>query len=119
MYLDLRAYILASKYQANFTSYCIYSEHTFCVKYITFKVHGSIFSEHALIRYLLRMVRFKKDVIPWCLAHQSKCVIYLTVGDHCRVFPLHRMYEHRYCCHNLVLDIRLDGLCLVMHECSY
>ena len=86
MYLDLRASLLASKYR---TSHCIHSEHTFCVKHMTFKVHG--FSEHALIRYL--MVQLKKDVIPWCLAHKSKCVIYLTVGDRCRVFPLHGMYE--------------------------
>ena len=46
-----------------------------------------------LIRQLPRMVRFKKDVIAWCFTHKSKCVIYLTVGDHCRVFPLHRMNE--------------------------
>ena len=93
MYLHrLRAYLLVSKYhQANFTSHCIYSEHTFCAKHMTFKVHGSIF--RTLIRYLLRMVRFKKDVIAQCLTHNSKCVIYLTVGDRCRVFPLHRMYE--------------------------
>ena len=39
------------------------------------------------------MVQFKKDVLAWCLTHKSNCVIYLTVGDQCRVFPLHRMYE--------------------------
>ena len=43
------------------------------------------------IRYLLRMVLFKKDVIA--VSYNNKCVIYLTVGDCCRVFPLHRMYE--------------------------
>ena len=44
MYIDLRANLLVSKYhQANFTSHCIYSEHTFCAKHMTFKVHGSIF----------------------------------------------------------------------------
>ena len=92
MYLDLCAYLLVSKYhQANFTSHCINSEHIFCAKHMTFKVHGSIF--RTLIRYLLRMVWFKKDVIVWGLTHKSKCVIYLTAGDHCRVFPLHRMYE--------------------------
>ena len=66
------------------------------------------------------MVRFKKDVIAQYLTHKSKGVIYLTVGDHCRVFPSHRMYEcvDTAVC-NLVLDINLDGLCLVMHECSY
>ena len=50
-------------------------------------------SSYASVRYLLRMVRFKKDVISQYLTHKSKCVIYLTVGDRCRVFPLHRMYE--------------------------
>ena len=65
-----------------------------------------------LIRYLLRMVRFKKDVIARCLTHKSKCVIYLTVGDRCRVFPLHRIYK-LVDIDNLVLDIRLDGFCLV------
>ena len=89
MYLDLRAYLLVSKYhQANFTSHCIYSESTFCAKHMTFKVHGQ-----TLIRHLPRMVRIKKDVIARCLTHKSKCVIYLTVGDQCRVFLLHRMYE--------------------------
>ena len=33
------------------------------------------------------------QVIAQCLTHKSKRVIYLTVGDHCRVFPLYRMYE--------------------------
>ena len=77
------------------------------------------------------MVQFKKDTIARCFTHKSKCVIYLwvTVGEHCRVFPLHRMYNSlvprarmqpgyearciwacRDCCHNLVLDIRLDVL---------
>ena len=56
---------------------------------MTFKVHGSIFRT-----VILKLVRFKKDVIARCLTHKSKCVIYLTVGDRCRVFPLHRMYEH-------------------------
>ena len=78
MYLDLRALLLVSKcHQANFTSHCIYSEHTFCAKHM--KVHESIFQ--TLIRYLLKMVRFKKDVIARCLTHNSKCVIYLTVDD--------------------------------------
>ena len=64
-----------------FTSHCIYSEHTFCAKHVTFKVY---FPNTYTIRYLLMMVRFKKDVIAWCLTHKSKCVIYLTVGDRCR-----------------------------------
>ena len=55
---------------------------------MTFKVHGQ-----TLIRHLPRMVRIKKDVIPRCFTHKNKCVIYLIVGDRCRVFPLHRMYE--------------------------
>ena len=94
MYLDLRAYLLVSKcHQANFTSHCIYSEHTFCAKYMIFKVHGSTCIFRTLIRYLLKIVRFKKDVIARSLTHNSKCVIYLTVGDRCRIFPLHRMYE--------------------------
>ena len=46
---------------------------TFCAKYMTFKVHESIF--RTLIRYLFRMVQFKKDVIAWCVTHKSKCVI--------------------------------------------
>ena len=55
MYLDLRAYLLVSKYhQANFMSHWIYSEHTFCAKRTTFKVQRSIFQ--TLIQYLLRMV---------------------------------------------------------------
>ena len=76
---------------SKFTLHCIYSEHTFCAKLMTFEVHGNIFQ--TFIRYLLRMVWFKEDVIAQCLRHNSKCVIYLTVGDCCRVFPLHRMYE--------------------------
>ena len=44
--------------------------------------------------------------------HNSKCVIYLTVGDRCRVFPLHRIYKLVHI-DNLVLDIRLDRFCLV------
>ena len=47
------------------------------------------------------------------VSHKSKCVIYVTV---------YRMYERLetaviiWC---IVLDIKLDGLCLVMHERSY
>ena len=26
--------------------------------------------------------------------HTGTSIIYLTVGDRCRVFPLHRLYEH-------------------------
>ena len=86
MYLDLRAYLLVSKFhQANLHHIA------FCAKHMTFQVHGSTF--RTLIRYLLRMVRFKKDVIARYLTHKSKCVIYLTVRDRCGVFPLHRMYE--------------------------
>ena len=62
--------------------HCIYSEHTFCAN-MTFKVHGSILQ--TLLRYLLRMVWFKKDVIARCLTHKSKCAIYLTIVEffHC------------------------------------
>ena len=75
MYLDLRAYLLVSKcHQANFTSHCIYSEHTFCAKHMTFKVHGSIFRT-----LILKLVRFKKDVIARCLTHRSKYHL-----SHCR-----------------------------------
>ena len=67
------------------------------------------------------MVWSKKDVIAQCLTQKSKCVIYLTVGDRCRVFPLHKMYERvdTAVVIILVLDIRLYRLCLIMHECSY
>ena len=37
IYLDL--HVLIKYHQANFTSHCIYSEHTFCAKHMTFKVH--------------------------------------------------------------------------------
>lgn len=42
--------------------------------------------------HLPTMVQLEKNVIAWCLTHKSKCVIYLTVGDGCGVFLLHRMY---------------------------
>ena len=44
---------------------------------MTLKLHASVFQ--TLIQYLLRMVRFKKDVIARCLSHKSKCAVYLTV----------------------------------------
>ena len=55
---------------------------------MTFKVHGSIFRT-----LILKLVRFKKDVILHGVLHTGARIIYLTVGDRCRVFPLHRMYE--------------------------
>ena len=89
MYLDLRAYLLVSKcHQANFTSHCIYSEQTLCAKHMTFKKYFpntyTMSSQEGMVQ---------EGLIARCLTHNSKCVIYLTVGDRCRVFPLHRMYE--------------------------
>ena len=82
----IRAY---SKYIIKQILHRIYSEHTFCAN-MTFKVHGSIL--RTLLRYLLRMVWFKKDVIARCLTHKSKCAIYLTVVEffHCKGC----IYEH-------------------------
>ena len=62
MYLDLRAcslncFKILIKQILHHIAY-IYLEYTFCAKHMTFR---SIFQ--TLIRYLLRMVRFKKDVI--------------------------------------------------------
>ena len=91
-------------------------EHTFRAKHVKFKVDGSIFQ--TLTQHFPRMVQFNKDVIARCLTHKSKCVIYLTLGDKCRVFPLHRMYER--------VDTAvviwcwtsgyIEGLCWVMHD---
>ena len=90
MYLDLRAYFKRSSSKF-YIALHIFRAYILCKAY-DIQTPWSI--SQKLIRYLLRMVRFKKDVIARCLTHKSKCVIYLTVGDCCRFFPLHRMYEH-------------------------
>ena len=52
------------------------------------------------------------------VSYTQEQVCYFTAGDCCRVFLLHLMYEGVetaviiWCC----MDIRLDGLCLAMHE---
>ena len=82
MYLD--QYVLIQNIIKQILYHIAYIQSIRFVQSMTFRVHGSIL--RTLLRYLLRMVRFKKDVIARCLTHKSKYAIYLTVVGffHCR-----------------------------------
>ena len=95
---------------------------TLCANHVTFKVHGSIYFPHTstLNTWLCDIItRWYSTRCDSTVSYTQEQVCYFTTGDCCRVFLLRLMYEslETAVIINLVLDIRLDGLCLAMHEC--
>ena len=98
------------QYTSNCWIHSLYN-YTLVANHVRFKVHESIFL--ILVLWTLSCVislqdSTVQDVIARCRTHKSKCVISLYVI----VVGSFYVWGCRDSCHNLVLDIRLDGLCL-------